>query len=672
MASNFGQLLSSDPLVKLVSDATFVGWVYRIDYTEAYVMTNDMWKAQALGVPHNCFLVAAAFDPDNFHLAPPEDQEVILLRVVGSCALPHDDEMVRAKIDHFQRQQSSNPINVVEGYDYITQNQLQFGGLKCKILGTFFNQNGMLRLGSDIESFYSSARLSVYRPRREALSIIVNYIDPVQKARQQEEFQALGLPANATVEPIRIGTVRYTSTDRLHRADDAEKVPVYIYPADFLARRTAVLGMTRTGKSNTVKHLVSMVKRVADRNSIKIGQIIYDLNGEYANANRQDRGAIADVYPSETIRYRLVPTSGFEIMLTNFYSQLIEGYEIIRQLIYETIPNADQLGYLSNFLRMNLEEPDPNDYNEHNRWQVRVACYRALLYKAGFAPPRNFLVNFPRNEDVHKKVIEVLKESRITIPSSHKASMTLEQAISWFQGAMLADQKETLKSKSGKPWLDPEVKDMINLINQRNEEGHYVRGYRVLQPALPYHSPQRTQELPQEIYDHLVQGKIVILDLSVGNPVLKERMGERIARYIFEASMKEFISGNQPPNIVFYIEEAHNLIGKDADLNTTWPRIAKEGAKYKIALVYATQEVSSVHPNILSNTENWFVSHLNNMDEIKKLGRFYDFEDFSLSILRAQDVGFARVKTLSSPYVVPVQIDKFEPPQGGAHNALQK
>jgi hypothetical protein len=112
---------------------------------------------------------------------------------------------------------------------------------------------------------------------------------------------------------------------------------------------------------------------------------------------------------------------------------------------------------------------------------------------------------------------------------------------------------------------------------------------------------------------------------------------------------------------VVYTEESHNLIGRDLELDDTWPRLAKEGAKYNVAMVYASQEVSSVHPNILANTENWFITHLNNEREIKELSQFYDFADFSGSLLRAQDVGFARVKTLSGPFVIPTQIDKFDP-----------
>ena len=53
---------------------------------------------------------------------------------------------------------------------------------------------------------------------------------------------------------------------------------------------------------------------------------------------------------------------------------------------------------------------------------------------------------------------------------------------------------------------------------------------------------------------------------------------------------------NSPNNFVqFYFEEAHNLFPKKDDniLSQIYNRLAKEGAKLNLGLIYATQEVKT-------------------------------------------------------------------------------
>lgn len=652
---NANSILVNDPLARLIQPDYFIGWTYAIDYEYALVMTNDLWKAKALGVPHNCFLIATSIDPNRFAETDEADKEIILLRVLGSSKLPQDDDLVRAKIDFFQQRTSVFGNDTEREIDDITQNQLQFGGLKCRVLGTFYTSDGELWLGSDIESFATASRFNVYRPHGRALETIVNYVDPIRKNAAREAALQMGLSGEPA--PFRIGTVRYTSTDRLHRRDQrAEKVPVFVQPSDFLARRTAVLGMTRTGKSNMIKQMVSVVKRVADNGGVKIGQIIYDINGEYANANQQDQGALADIYTSDTIRYRMIETEGFEELRTNFFEQLNEGFGIIQRELESA--NRITTDYVRAFVNLSLDQPDERERGEFTRWQRNVAAYKTLLYVAGFEPPPSHTVRFVVSQTVHGLV-----QQQVTEPlADPNQGMTLEQAKRWFIAARAANLDSPLPSSTrGNNWVDDTLQNLLDMITQRRGTGSFISGHRILVDAIRYHSPRRTQDVAEEIYGHLSDGKIVILDLSVGDARIREKVSTQIALRIFQNSMGFFVRGETPPNIVVYIEEAHNLIGKKMDLTETWPRLAKEGAKYRISLVYATQEVSSMHPNILANTENWFITHLNNLREIKELAQFYDFDDFSESLIRAQDVGFARVKSLSGPYVIPVQIDKFDP-----------
>ncbi|WP_284466518.1 ATP-binding protein [Diaphorobacter nitroreducens] len=674
MSNVFDNVVLPNKLMPLLGDfdTNHVGYVYGIDFQMATVLTNDKWKARVAGIPHNSFLVATAINPQSPASTNQFDNELVLLRVVGPARLPSDAAMLQTRIEHNQRREVNEryPSGETDGFDPMTQSELQYGGLECRILGTFFlDDDGEIKLGSDVENYFASTRLRVYKPRASALEKIVNHINADRRRTMLADALAAGF--KSAPSPIPIGTVRYTSTSRLHRGKDEPKVPVLIQPSDFLARRTAVLGMTRIGKSNTVKTTVASVATAGRRDGIRIGQIIFDLNGEYSNANHQDDGSsIAEVFGDDCVRYRAIDTPGFLDLRTNFYEQPAEALNLISKLLVND-PFRGQTD-LQQFLDSGLEEPEPTDLSNHKRWEQRVAVFQAILQEAGYPAPAGFQVKFPANKDV----LEAVKNAGGPTPSPAGkgiCSLTPKDAVDFFVAVrrlnyeLREEQKASNKppkgftSSSGNSWVDPMMESYLNVLARENVTGTSIRGYRALVSCKEYHSPKRQGDVVQEVVSHLLAGKIVILDLSAGPVEVRSVLSKRIAQQIFDTSFRIYNAGKTPQNIVIYVEEAHNLIGKKEELTTTWPRIAKEGAKAKIAFVYATQEPSSIHPNILANTENWFVTHLNNDDELKALGKFYDFADFTASLKSAQDVGFARIKTLSSPFVVPVQIDRFTP-----------
>ncbi len=190
--------VSSDKLVSLIQTENYVGRIYSIDYENALVLTNDAWKQKVNGVPQNAFLIATTIDPSKYNETDEFDKEVILLRVNGSCKLPQDDDNIRTKLDSIQNKTATYNA---EQHDVLTQNLLQFSGLQCRVLGTFYMKNQKLQLGSDIENFSSSLTQAVYLPKGNALETIVNYVDPIRANKSKEDFINMGIECD--VEPFK-------------------------------------------------------------------------------------------------------------------------------------------------------------------------------------------------------------------------------------------------------------------------------------------------------------------------------------------------------------------------------------------------------------------------------------------------------------------------------------
>lgn len=672
---------AGDPLARLFQTTggqkipdRLAGYVFRMDYERALVITNDFYREEVKGIPQNSFLLACAFDPTKLTEVPPHNRFVILLRVLGPSRLPQESEYTAALIQHFQDKTERGVSAGRDGIDEYTHAQLQHGALECLILGSFYAEESKLCYGADVEDFVSASLISVYKPHDEALSAIVNYCDPARLEKSREDAKEHGFAE--VPKPFTIGAVRYTSTRRMQDSDHTA-VPVSFETVDLLAKRTGVFGMTRTGKSNLVKTMISAVQNSVIAANGRVGQLILDLNGEYANANAQDKGAISEVFDGNVVRYRGILTPGFYDMRPNFYRSYGIGFSTLQAALKSdgSLQGADMMA----LKEMELGDR-PSDPRELQRWEVKIAAYRCLLHVAGFKPGAgDESVRFKIGKDTASHAYQSLHmEAGATNRDNRAAAffaahgdpsggISLEKAFQLFRTLReahinaLSENGIGLQSSSGNAWLEPETIALLNLAVGQNLSGTMIKGRSTVANFRREHSPTGSAEVDQDIFGHLAEGRIVIVDLSVGHPAVRVQMMERIAGGIFRRSFEIFSNGKVPPPILIYVEEAHNHIGSKAEPDDTWPRIAKEGAKANIGLIYATQEPSSIQKNILSNTENLLSSHLNNDDEIKSLSKYYDFGDFAVSIKRAQDVGFIRMKRLSAPFVLPVQVTKFEP-----------
>jgi len=554
--------------------------------------------------------------------------------------------------------------------DTFTRYEFSFSGLECSVLGSFYiGDQGKIRFGADLENFYSAHNYSVIKPSPDVLKSIVNYRES-------------GAPGGSS--DIKIGKVRYSSSRRFQQTE--EDVPVYVQAPDFAGKRTALFGMTRTGKSNTVKKIIQacvemsssspltldrdrenpedVLNPLTEENYPKypIGQIIFDINGEYANPNLQDRGtAIFDLYQEQTTRYSTVAKPGFLEMKVNFYREIENGFDLIKS--YPTIAD-DNVRFVSNFRSVDLSKPEDYSTNRSasTRYDRRVAVYLCCLFRAGFAPPASFQVRFTANQDVRNDVQQNVDPGR---------GLTLEEAADWWERLWQVYETsgaiQNYRQQNGREWADDDLKSLLGMLTRKSTPGGTLHnGFRVLKPVRDQHTSTTQNPFDQDILNRLRGGKIVIVDLSLGDPKIQAMFSERICRKIFSDSVRRFTS-TLPNNFVqFYFEEAHNLFPKkeDKDLSQIYNRLAKEGAKFNLGLIYATQEVSSISGNILKATQNWFISHLNNEDEIRELRKYYDFSDFTDGLIRFSqdtDKGFVRMKTYSNPFVIPVQIDRFPP-----------
>ncbi len=680
-------------LTDVVQQDRLVGDLISMDYDTAEVLIHDEMKRLVGGIPHGCLLVATRMRPGVEPELDDADSTFILLRVLGSSKLPNDIEMQQKRLDAAKRasEREDPPLNYDEENttDTLTLHQMRYAGAHCRIIGTFHPRINPdtgtyeIAFGSDIDNFYAGRGMKIFKPAGVGLQRVVNFTKG----------------ENAAEPRIEIGRLRYSASGDDKNAP--ESVPVQMTTADIIAKRTALFGMTRTGKSNTVKTIADAVFRMRlDNPPVRVAQLIIDPEGEYANENAQDQGAIRNLnnvdphVDGDAVIHSFIERDNDQyrrVMKVNFYGGQLpaaqsgkEAYDQALASLYagkEILNDRLQIetgGYVGAFVGTDIIAPsDVHEDGSRTRYARAVFLYRTILHTAGFPAGGS---NTSAYRLFGKDIRDAMSQDGTMAPFATllegNATLTWDQAADLCR-SLAAWKKDSSSSynqfnsnyrssRNGRNWHDDRIDGLLAIFEN-------TRGLRAIRECRPWHGATQNQEDPVErIIKDLDNGRLVILDQALGNPEMNQKSAEQIMWRIFERQQHHFVNPNvdedgnlqKPPPIIVYVEEAHTLLprGNEKDNTAIWPRIAKEGAKFNIGLVYSTQEPSSVQTNIMTNTENWFLSYLNSTDETRQLDKHNDFADFTPSIRKTNEPGFVRVRTHSNPYTLPVQIHRFNPP----------
>ncbi len=89
---------------------------------------------------------------------------------------------------------------------------------------------------------------------------------------------------------------------------------------------------------------------------------------------------------------------------------------------------------------------------------------------------------------------------------------------------------------------------------------------------------------------------------------------------LFEINQITFVAGGKVPEVIVFVEEAQNLLSeRQVKDGNPLARLAKEGRKYNLGLVYVSQQPGAIAKEILTQTNTYFVLHLLSKIDLKAL-----------------------------------------------------
>lgn len=632
----------------------FIGHIGELAFKKANVFTHNNLLAINNGCPKHSFLIAVAKSLiQKTNTKNPINPHFILLEVEEIGNTPMTSNNIKTFFDVVKTDSTSS-------MDPYTTNELCWSSLQCNILGVFSKDKennkpdakDIFKYSTDIKYLQAPIFYKVFRPCEKLVNIIINNEFAIRN--KQSLFE--------------IGNYRPTENDSLIYENQIQEKPQKVEADinDIIGKRTALFGKTRLGKSNTVKLILkTIIEKTRNNDDIKVGQLVFDINGEYANDNEQDDGkSIHSYYKNNTSIYAIKPRGNNPVinkMKYNFYlNPQKRMYFFKNNLIKDGQQSQNAVAFYSvdfedfEQIKMLLSKEKMNVVLSQKEKDIidKYKIYLAIIHEAGFECSQIQKYNI--------KWDSYIAEEKTSGKQIYKPCNDINGLVD-----SLLTVSDLYKYNRDGLSRNPEILALINFLNPTNNAG----GVKILSKYKEYHEfplninglNDKDVEFEKKIINELYEGKTVILDLGNAEEHLRQYFSDTLTKYVMNHQENKFTENNNSHYIQLYFEEAHNLFPRDAKtVRDVYSRIAKEGAKFKIGLVYSTQSPSTITQELLAQTENFFIGHISSQSEVQTLIKVQSsFSNHENAIIDIKKAGYMRIYTSSHRFVIPCQVDKF-------------
>ena len=447
-------------------------------------------------------------------------------------------------------------------------------------------------------------------------------------------------------------------------------IPTRIAMQDIVTKRTAMLGKTRLGKSNVVKLIAQgMLDYTRDTNNV--GQLLFDVSGEYSNTNPPEGEiTLASHNPRRCIAYFLTERQGNtngKLLRFNFFQAPEYTLEVIKELLPQAVAESDLVRSMLTCRIPSLTPAAQDSETTRHKHLRKVMWLWAMLDAAGFAFDsdriRQWLVSLAYVSPFNPGFAVGLRQAAYQAIHNHPAPAqpnnmsSLLSELNTMARFRLTYANDPNLIHNSRPLFDSEEDILMRFLCAEGDQGPYQ-----LRTCLPYHSPI-AEDFTQHILSTLDEGRTVIIDLSNAPDRVVRYFAQKLCLAIFAEQEHKFkLNALEGRYVQIYFEEAHTIFPlQDTAMTHVYARFAKEGAKFHIGIAYATQSPTTINPDLLAQTENFFIGHLSSQQEVDCLCHLQvAFQGCENAIRFNRTPGLMQVLTQSHRYVVPMQATLYD------------